>query len=54
MNNAASTPQECMSSFIEAMIARDMVAALSLLTEDVVLFIATAVRCGGRRRSLRP
>lgn len=38
MNNAASSPQECMSSFIEAMIARDMDAALSLLTEDVVLF----------------
>jgi ketosteroid isomerase-like protein len=48
MTNAASTPQDCVSSFIAAMLARDMVAALSLLTDDVVFFYSNGTSLWGK------
>ncbi len=47
MNNA--TPQDCVSSFIAAMLARDMAAALSLLTDDVVFFYSNGTALWGKK-----
>jgi ketosteroid isomerase-like protein len=43
----ANTPQECMTSFIGAMLRRDMGAAIGLLADDAVLFYSNgAALCG--------
>ncbi|WP_158883748.1 nuclear transport factor 2 family protein [Rhodanobacter sp. L36] len=44
----ASTPQECMTSFIDAMVRRDMAAALDLLANDVALFYSNGAALWGK------
>ena len=45
---ASSTPQDCMKAFVAAMIARDMNAALALLTEDVTFYYANGTVIFGK------
>lgn len=47
---ANDTPQACMTSFIEAMIRRNMPAALDLLTDDVALFYSNGSAVWGKRQ----
>jgi ketosteroid isomerase-like protein len=45
----ATTPQECMTSFIDAMVRRDMGAALGLLADDAVLFYSNGAALWGKQ-----
>ena len=45
---AGGTPQACMAAFIAAMVARDMDAALALLTDDVALFYSNGAALWGK------
>src|SRR5215831_19208540 len=44
----AASPDECMTMFIAAMIARDMDAALALLTDDVAFFYSNGSALWGK------
>jgi ketosteroid isomerase-like protein len=48
MTMAANSPQECMTAFVAAMVARDIDAALNLLTSDVVLFYSNGTALWGK------
>jgi ketosteroid isomerase-like protein len=43
-----TTPQACMAAFIASLIGRDMPAALSLLTDDVVFFYSDGTVLRGK------
>jgi ketosteroid isomerase-like protein len=44
----ADTPQACVENFTAALIARDMPAALALLTDDVVFFYSNGSTISGK------
>jgi ketosteroid isomerase-like protein len=44
----ANSPQECVTAFVAAMVARDMDAALALLTDDVALFYSNGAALWGK------
>lgn len=48
MSGHAASPQACMSAFIKAMVARDMDAALALLSDDVALFYSNGSAIWGK------
>jgi ketosteroid isomerase-like protein len=43
-----TTPQSCMAAFVGALIARDIAAALALLTDDVVFFYSNGTVLRGK------
>ena len=45
---SAGTPQACLRAFADGLIRRDMPAALSLLTDDVVLFYSNGSAIWGK------
>lgn len=46
---SAATPQACITAFVDAMIRRDMPAALALLTDDVVLYYSNGSAIWGKQ-----
>ena len=48
---SAATPQACLTAFVDAMIRRDMPAALALLTDDVVFFYSNGSAIWGKALS---
>ena len=44
----ANSPQECVTVFVAAMVARNMDAALALLTDDVALFYSNGAALWGK------
>jgi ketosteroid isomerase-like protein len=44
----ASSPQACLEAFIDAMVRRDMDAALALMTDDVALFYSNGSSLWGK------
>src|SRR6201999_4318014 len=48
MTMAANSPQECVTAFTAALVARDMDAALALLTDDVALFYSNGSALWGK------
>jgi ketosteroid isomerase-like protein len=48
MPKPATSPEDCMTAFVEAMIARNMDAALAHLTDDVVLFYSNGSALWGK------
>jgi ketosteroid isomerase-like protein len=44
----AASARQCMTAFVEAMVARDMDAALALLTDDVALFYSNGSALWGK------
>jgi ketosteroid isomerase-like protein len=45
---SANTPQACVEDFTAALVARDMAAALALLTDDVVFFYSNGSTITGK------
>lgn len=45
----AATPQACIAAFADAMLKRDMPAALALLTDDVVLYYSNGSAIWGKQ-----
>jgi ketosteroid isomerase-like protein len=45
---SAESPQACLEAFIDAMVRRDMDAALTLMTDDVVLFYSNGSALWGK------
>jgi ketosteroid isomerase-like protein len=45
-----ATPKSCMDAFMDAMIRRDMPAALALLTDDVALFYSNGTALWGKEQ----
>ena len=45
---SAATPQACINAFVDAMIRRDMPAALALLTDDVTFFYSNGSAIWGK------
>jgi ketosteroid isomerase-like protein len=43
-----ATPQACLTAFIDAMVGRDMAAALALMTDDVVFFYSNGSALWGK------
>jgi ketosteroid isomerase-like protein len=48
MTKGNPSPQACMTAFVAAMVARDMEAALALLTDDVALFYSNGGALWGK------
>jgi ketosteroid isomerase-like protein len=48
LRKSASSPQACMTAFVDSMIRRDLDAALSLLTDDVAFFYSNGSALWGK------
>jgi ketosteroid isomerase-like protein len=46
---SASSPQACMTAFVDSLIRRDIDAALGLLTDDVVFFYSNGTALWGKQ-----
>jgi uncharacterized protein (TIGR02246 family) len=46
---AAGSPQDCMTAFEKALVSRDIDAALSLMTDDVVFFYSNGSALAGKK-----